>query len=177
MGETTEYGRYDKENKGLVRTVKVSNIKIGKDGKPTVESLNKVLSQLSQKAGHGGRIRGAYVISDKYEAMKTYAEKKLEEIDDPNREEYGLFSNNCGTFARDVIAQDQDVDNPSIWYPTPKNIVDEYIEEGNAEVNFDPKNNKTTIGKGDEGDAKKAEAKKVRHRLKMAARVGNEFHR
>ncbi|MFN5136196.1 MAG: RHS repeat-associated core domain-containing protein, partial [Chitinophagaceae bacterium] len=54
-----EYGRYDAEGKGLVRTVKISNVKIGKDGKPTVESLNKVLGQLSKKAGHGGRIRGA----------------------------------------------------------------------------------------------------------------------
>ena len=74
--------------------------------------------------------------------------------------EYGLNSNNCGTFARDVIAQDDDVDNPSIWNPTPINIVDEYIEEGNAEVKFDPKSNITTIGTGDESDAKKGGGKK-----------------
>lgn len=35
------------------------------------------------------------------------------------------------------------------------NIVDEYQEEGNAVVNYNPNNNKTTIGKGDESDAKK----------------------
>jgi RHS repeat-associated protein len=155
-----EYGRYDKEGKGLVRMVKVSNVKIGKDGKPTVESLNKVLAQLSQKAGHGGKIRGAYIISDQYDKMKAYADGKLAENDDPNRKEYGLTSNNCGTFARDVIAQDDDVDNPSIWNPTPKNIVDEYIEEGNAEVKYDPTKNTTTIGKGDESDAKKSGGKK-----------------
>lgn len=140
--------------------VKVSNVKIGKDGKPTVESLNKVLAQLSQKAGHGGKIRGAYIISDQYDKMKAYADGKLAENDDPNRKEYGLTSNNCGTFARDVIAQDDDVDNPSIWNPTPKNIVDEYIEEGNAEVKYDPTKNTTTIGKGDESDAKKSGGKK-----------------
>ncbi|MFT3751291.1 MAG: hypothetical protein QM768_23470 [Agriterribacter sp.] len=49
----------------------------------------------------------------------------------------------------------EDVDNPSIWKPTPINIVDEYIEEGNAEVNYDPKKNTTTVGEGDESDAKK----------------------
>ena len=38
-----EYGRYDKEGKGLVRTVTISNVVIGKDGKPTIQSLNKVI--------------------------------------------------------------------------------------------------------------------------------------
>ncbi|MEJ0105420.1 MAG: hypothetical protein WDO19_23940 [Bacteroidota bacterium] len=162
MGTTKyyEYGRYDKEGKGKVRLVTVSNVEIGKDGKPTVESLNKVLGQLSKKAGHKGRIRGAYIVSDQYNAMKSYADGKLAENKDPDRKEYGLNSNNCGTFARDVIAQDADVDNPSIWNPTPKNIVDEYIEEGNAEVNYNPKKNSTTIGEGDESDAKKSGGKK-----------------
>jgi hypothetical protein len=41
-----EYGRYDKEGKGLVRTASVPNVVIGKDGKPTTESLNKVMKQL-----------------------------------------------------------------------------------------------------------------------------------
>ncbi|CCY51719.1 MULTISPECIES: hypothetical protein [Bacteroides] len=41
-----EYGRYDKESKGLVRTASVPNVVIGKDGKPTTESLNKVMKQL-----------------------------------------------------------------------------------------------------------------------------------
>ncbi|WP_082989220.1 RHS repeat domain-containing protein [Culturomica massiliensis] len=38
-----EYGRYDKEGKGLIRTVTISNVVIGKDGKPTIQSLNKVI--------------------------------------------------------------------------------------------------------------------------------------
>ena len=41
-----EYGRYDKESKGLVRTASVPNVVIGKDGKTTTESLNKVMKQL-----------------------------------------------------------------------------------------------------------------------------------
>jgi len=92
--------------------------------------------------------------------MKAYAEGKMAENSDPDRKEYGLNSNNCGTFARDVVAQDGDVDNPSIWNPTPINIVDEYIEEGNAEVKYDPKKNITTVGTGDESDAKKSGGKK-----------------
>lgn len=155
-----EYGRYDADGKGLVRTVKTSKVKIGKDGKPTVESLNKVLEQLSKKSGNGGRIRAAYVISDQYSKMKAYADGKLAENNDPDRKEYGLNSNNCGTFARDVIAQDEDVDNPTIHNPTPRNIVDEYIEEGNAEVKYDPTKNTTTVGAGDESDAKKSGGKK-----------------
>ena len=33
-------------------------------------------------------------------------------------------------------------------------MVDEYIEEGNAEVKYNSKTETTTIGKGDESDAK-----------------------
>ena len=61
-----EYGRYDKAKKGLVRTLEVPSVTMDSDGKPTVASLNVVLGQLSKKAGHGGRIEGAYVESDKF---------------------------------------------------------------------------------------------------------------
>lgn len=93
--------------------------------------------------------------SDNLDGLFFFAGGKLAENSDPDRKPYGLTSNNCGTFARDVIAEDEDVDNPSIWDPKPINIVDEYIEEGNAEVIYDPTINTTTIGKGDESDAKK----------------------
>ena len=59
-----EYGRYDKEGKGVVRTFAVPNVKIGQDKKPTLESLNKTLSIISEQAGHAGRIEGAYIESD-----------------------------------------------------------------------------------------------------------------
>ena len=150
-----EYGRYDKENKGFVRKVTISNVVIGKDGKPTLKSLNKVLRQISKKSGHGGRIDGAYIISDKFKEMNDYAKSKLKENSNPDRKPYSLFDNNCGTFAADVINQDETVDQPWIVNPAPKNIVDEYQEEGNAKVTYDPKKNTTTIGKGDESDAKK----------------------
>ena len=109
-----EYGRYDKEGKGLVRTVPVSNVVIGKDGKPTTESLNKVMKQLSDKSGHGGDIEGAYIISDKFKEMNDYAKGKMSENSDPNRKKYSITGNNCATFAEDVITQDKSVGKPNI---------------------------------------------------------------
>ena len=75
-----EYGRYDREGKGYTRNIQISNVKMGEDGKPTNESLNKVLRQISKKAGQGGRIEGAYISSDKFKDMNEYAQKKTKEI-------------------------------------------------------------------------------------------------
>ena len=156
-----EYGRYDKENKGLTKKVRVDDVVIGKDGKPTLESLNKVLGQISKRSGQGGRIDGAYIVSDEFDAMNDFAKSKLEENNDADRETYSLLNNNCGTFAADCVNQDGKVDRPSIINPTPTNIVDEYQEEGNAKVTYDPNNNTTTVGKGNEKDAKnKKDSKK-----------------
>ena len=149
-----EYGRYDKEGKGLVRTVPVSNVVIGKDGKPTTESLNKVMKQLSDKSGHGGDIEGAYIISDKFKEMNDYAKGKMSENSDPKRKKYSILSNNCATFAEDVITQDKSVDKPSSIINSPVNIVNEYQEEGNARVQYKAKTQTTTIGTGNEKDAK-----------------------
>ena len=104
-----EYGRYDKEGKGIVRTFAVPDVKMGQDKKPTLESLNKTLSVISEQAGHGGRIEGAYIESDKFKEMKTYAESKIAENSNPKRKEYSLRNNNCGTFAADVLKQDPSV--------------------------------------------------------------------
>ena len=159
-----EYGRYDTTDGtvGCVRKVEVSNVTIGKDGKPTINSLNKVLGYLSKNAGHGGRIDGAYIISNEFEKMNNYANSKFMESNpsdgnafyNKNRRPYSIIRNNCGTFAVDVINQDKSVDAPYIINPTPVNIVDEYQEEGNAVVRYNPSNDTTTIGKGDEYDAK-----------------------
>lgn len=151
-----EYGRYPTKDgtPGLVRTQTVSNVVIGKDGKPTTESLNKVLGQISKKAGQSGRIDGAYIISDEFDAMNQYAKDKVAENNDPDREPYSLTGNNCGTFAADCVNQDETVDQPWLVNPTPTNIVEEYQEEGNAKVTYDPKTKTTSIGTGDESDAK-----------------------
>ena len=135
-----EYGRYDDEGKGYARTVPVSNVKIGKDGKPTQASLNKVLGQISKKSGHGTRIEGAYIESDNFEAMNNYAEQKVKEKDNPKRKSYNLANNNCGTFACDVLNQDPNVKDqaPSIYDPKPTSIIEEY--QGTfGKVEYNPK--------------------------------------
>ena len=150
-----EYGRYDPEGKGIVRSVSVSNVVIGENGMPTTESLNKVMKQLSNKSGHGGDIEGAYIISDEFDKMNDYAKSKLDKNKDPERKTYSILSNNCATFAEDVINQDETVDKPIIIINSPINIVDEYQEEGNARIHYKAKTKTTTVGKGDEKDAKK----------------------
>ncbi|WP_291585799.1 hypothetical protein [Bacteroides sp.] len=126
-----EYGRYDKEGKGEVRNITVSNVKIGKDGRPTLTSLNKVMGELSKEAGQNGRIDGAYIESDNFENMNKYAETKKKENSNPNRKAYSLTGNNCGTFAADVINQDEKVNKtaPSIVDPRPNSIVGEYQDK------------------------------------------------
>ena len=76
-----EYGRYPTEDgtKGLVRNVAVLDVVMGTDGMPTQESLNKVLSKISEQSGHSGDINGAYIKSDKFKEMNDYAKEKLNE--------------------------------------------------------------------------------------------------
>nr|WP_319570099.1 DUF6443 domain-containing protein [uncultured Draconibacterium sp.] len=141
-----EYGRYDKAGIGEVKTRSISNVKISKDGMPTQESLNKVMKQISDKAGHGGKIEGAYIKSDKFKEMNDYAKGKMQENSDPDRKEYNLLNNNCGTFAEDVVGQDKEAtkDAPSTIDPRPNSIVKEYQDEYQG-VHYDPKAGKTTI--------------------------------
>ena len=141
-----EYGRYDREGKGYTRNIQISNVKMGKDGKPTNESLNKVLRQISKKAGQGGRIEGAYISSDKFKDMNEYAQKKIKENNDPQRKEYSLFINNCGTFAADVVNQDTKVseESPSIIDPRPTSIIKEF-QDNFKSVQYNPQTDKTIV--------------------------------
>ncbi len=141
-----EYGRYDKEGKGEVRQITISDVTIGKDGKPTSESLNKVMGELSEKAGKGGRIDGAYVDSDDYKSMKTYAEDKKSENTLSDREPYSLTGNNCGTFAADVVNQDEKVKEkaPTIIDPRPNSIVGEYQNKFRT-ITYDPDKRQTKL--------------------------------
>ena len=141
-----EYGRYDKEGKGVVRTFAVPNVKIGQDKKPTLESLNKTLSIISEQAGHAGRIEGAYIESDKFKEMKNYAESKIAENANSKRKEYSLRNNNCGTFAADVLKQDPSVKDkaPVIIDSRPNSIVKEY-QNSFKSLNYDPKKRQVKI--------------------------------
>ena len=141
-----EYGRYDKAEIGEVRQRTISNVVMGKDGKPTAESLNKVMGEISEIAGHGGRIEGAYIKSDKFKEMNDYAQSKKAENNDPDRKEYSIMSNNCGTFATEVVKQDSEVKKkaPTIVDPRPNSIVKEY-QDNFKPVTYNPKTKKTIL--------------------------------
>lgn len=101
-----EYGRYDPPaNKGIVRKVVVPDVKLF-GGVPTRHSFETVLSVLSKKSGHDGRVLVAYmrVKDGGFEKMKSYCIRKLHDNKNPKREPYSLVDNNCCTFARDVAA-------------------------------------------------------------------------
>ena len=117
-----------------------------KDKKPTLESLNKTLSIISEQAGHAGRIEGAYIESDKFKEMKNYAESKIAENANSKRKEYSLRNNNCGTFAADVLKQDPSVKDkaPVIIDPRPNSIVKEY-QDNFKSLNYDPKKRQVKI--------------------------------
>jgi hypothetical protein len=140
-----EYGRYDKpEEKGEVRQRTISNVVIDKEtGKPTVASMNKVMGEISEKAGKRGRIEGAYIESDKFKEMNDYAQSKKAEKNNPDRKAYSITGNNCGTFAADVVKQDPDVKKqaPTIIDPRPNSMVKEY-QDNFKPVNYDPKTKK-----------------------------------
>lgn len=146
-----EYGRYDAENKGIVRTISVPDVKIGKDGQPTIESLNRTMKAISEKAGQGGRIEGAYINSSEFKEMKSYAESKMAENSNPKRKKYGLTGNNCGTFAADVLVQDSEVKKkaPIIIDPRPKSIVEEYRDKFKP-ISYDPEKNKQHLNNYEE---------------------------
>ena len=93
--------------------------------------------------------------------MNKFAIQKMNKSDvnhkdyDAKRKRYSVSSFNCGHFAEEVILKgNTQVDRPNIVNFLPNNIVDEYVEEGNAEVLFDPNDGSISVGKGDESDAK-----------------------
>ena len=114
-----------------LRNYAIPNVVMGKDGKPAVESMNKVMERISEISGQGGPIEGAYIKSDEFDKMNEYAKSKMAENDSPDRESYDLFDNNCGTFACDVANQDEQVkeDAPLILDPRPNSIIEEYRDQ------------------------------------------------
>lgn len=125
-----DYGRHS-TNKGEVINYSVPNVVMGEDGKPTTESLNKVLAKISKLSGKSSRIEGAYIKSDDFDAMKNYAEDIMRQNNDPDREPYSITGNNCGTFGCDVLNQDPEVakETPGIIDPRPNSIIEEYRDK------------------------------------------------
>jgi RHS repeat-associated protein len=148
-----EYGRYDREQLGVVRTRRVPNVIIDKKtGRPTLESLNKTLDSISKQAGQGGPLLGIYVNSDFKESLE-YAENKRKENNDPSREPYslGIFGspNNCGSFAKECADAGGTI-LPE-YYGTPIGYFG--VASANAPgvhtvVSYDPEKSETTVRRG-----------------------------
>ncbi|HPF26758.1 MAG TPA: RHS repeat-associated core domain-containing protein [Steroidobacteraceae bacterium] len=133
-----EYGRYPDNNCGCgsVRTRKVPNVKMGENNRPTPESFRRVLNVISARAGHGGRISGAYIQNSSYAQMLAEALRRMGQNGDPNREPYNLTDNSCITFVRDVL-EAGGVDTPWMIDPRPNSYIEE-LRDDFPHVNFRP---------------------------------------
>ena len=97
-----EYGRYDAANLGEVRRRSIPDL-IMEDGKPTYESMKNLMSDLSGRMGQGGDISAQYdENSTNYLGMVNYAEARMAQNNNPDREEYGICYNNCFSFAEET---------------------------------------------------------------------------
>ncbi len=147
-----EYGRYDKESKGITRNLpqghKVGTVTFGEDGLPTEESLSKVFKVISEQAGHGGRIEAAEVPinEEEFKKMKEYQETMLGEKDDPNRKNYDLLGYNCGTRACEIITENkEDSGIPESPNVRPVKMVKQ-VQENTTRIGYNPNTGSTTRG-------------------------------
>ena len=141
-----EYGRYDEAGKGLVRGRNVPTVTMDSNGRPTQESLNGLLRSISQQAGHGGRIEGAYFKADDKQTaqMNQYAEGRETQNTNPKRESYDLYDNNCATFM-DKTIEAGGVKLPSDLSAKPTGQIDDLQGAAGNKVKYDPSANKTSI--------------------------------
>lgn len=97
-----EYGRYDKEQNGIVRRLNVPNLDIGKDGSPTAESLEALKKALSERAGKNTQ---PVLQCEKADEQKVYDFAEAYK-NNPNRPPYSWKPwnpNHCRSFARGAI--------------------------------------------------------------------------
>lgn len=141
-----EYGRYDKEQLGQVRTHTIPDVIVGKDGRPTKESLAKTLHEISKKAGHGGRIKAVYIEVEKgYEKMLQFVEDRRKQNNNNKRKPYSILTNNCMTFPIETVkAADSELELPVMIDPRPSSYIDEL---GNVfpTLEYDPKDKELNI--------------------------------
>ena len=100
-----EYGRYDSENNGMVRSYSVPNVKMDENGRPTLKSLNKTLNVIAKKSfrkkGKIYDLSGAYFEHDDFDGMKKYAEER--KAQGTKGDPYSVLTNNCGDFTCEVV--------------------------------------------------------------------------
>jgi len=141
-----EYGRYDKEQKGLVNERTVPSVVMGSDGKPTTDSMNKLMKSISDQAGQGGKIEGAYFKANDQQTQKMddYAEGRLGQNNDPNRTPYSLDDNHCGTFMDGTI-EAGGIKLQGIGDQWPDHQLPGLEQDAGNKVEYDPSKQQTTI--------------------------------
>jgi len=150
-----EYGRYDKENKGEVRNnqtaeacIILPKLEFTSDGVATKESVEALMKALSEHFGQKGGVEGAYFNTNQEttDKMKAFALGELAKNSDPNREPYALFSKNCMTFTREVLAGGGVELNTQ--NATPRPVLDiSYINAGKYTVPGESRNTRNKPGR------------------------------
>ena len=106
-----EFGRYDPSNAAVVgaklpaqdgnfRNFSMPTLRFGKDGLPTANSMNTLKKSLSDKAGKGD---DPTLNCDSEADDKKVKAFILASINNPQRPNYSLGSNNCKTFAARAV--------------------------------------------------------------------------
>jgi RHS repeat-associated protein len=93
-----EFGRYG-DKCGMVRSPKIPNVKIGKDGLPTQESLQALYGYLSKNLGKGSQVSPVYYSDSGYQGTIDFAEKFSK-----SHPCYDVWDNNCKTFAKSAAS-------------------------------------------------------------------------
>lgn len=138
MTKYYEYGRYDAAAKGEVRKRSISDVKMGSNGRPTKQSLQKVLGQISQQAGQSGKISGAYIELDMgaFVKMLGYAKDRMQQNSNPKRAPYELLSNSCLHFMK-LTAEAGGASMPYVIAPQPSGYIVQ-VQLQHKDLNFDP---------------------------------------
>ena len=102
----SEYGRYDPNNRGIARRVRVPDLIASDPSNPTKEELDNYAKQLDKYYGHSGGTTKVTYIPDADEAtlvsLMESAEKNRPNSFYQNRE-YNILDHNCGTYAADML--------------------------------------------------------------------------
>ena len=107
-----DYGRYNPNNQfvigeklpdkqGNIRNIPISNAVMGKDGKPTPDSLKAIYKSLSKVAGENKPVDADYREGADFSKMDTYVKKLAK---NRKRDKYSLPSNTCYTFKNKVLS-------------------------------------------------------------------------
>lgn len=140
-----EYGRY-RSDVGVGVTQKLRNLPDVKiiGGNIDQNSFKKTLSYISSEAGKNGPIKAAFIeVDGKYEAMLEYAQFRVSQKTNADREPYNLFTNSCLHFMKSVVEK-AGVETPTLVDPRPVSYIDEF-REMYRDLDYELRGNKLSI--------------------------------